>query len=85
MNHSTSAPIFTVWGIIFYEMLTGRKPYEGTTAMSVIVKHAPASDTASCPNTSVKYQPAIDKMMAKRPGHRFQSVEELLEWRPATA
>jgi len=70
-------------GIIFYEMLTGQKPYEGKTAMSVILKHA-REPLPKLPDHLSVYQPAIDKMMAKRPGHRFQSIGELLEWRPAT-
>ena len=71
-------------GVIFYEMLTGNKPYEGTTAMEVILKHA-RDPVPQLPDHLEQYQPAIDKMMAKRPGHRFQSVEELLAWKPATA
>jgi hypothetical protein len=71
-------------GIVFYEMLTGKKPYEGKTAMAVILKHA-REPIPTLPEHLVNYQPAIDKMMAKRPGHRFQSVAELLEWQPATA
>jgi len=70
-------------GVIFYEMLTGTKPYEGKTAMAVILKHA-RDAVPRLPEHLDKYQPAIDKMMAKRPGHRFQSVDELLAWHPAT-
>jgi serine/threonine protein kinase len=70
-------------GIIFYEMLTGKKPYEGNTAMAVILKHA-REPIPRLPEHLAQYQPAIDKMMAKRAGHRFQSVQELLEWHPAT-
>jgi hypothetical protein len=29
------------------------------------------------------YQPCIDKMMAKKPDDRFDSVAELLEWMPS--
>jgi serine/threonine protein kinase len=70
-------------GVIFYEMLTGNKPFEGNTAMGVILKHA-REPIPRLPEHLAQYQPAIDKMMAKRPGHRFQTVQELLEWRPAT-
>lgn len=69
-------------GVIFYEMLTGEKPFQGNTAMAVILKHA-RDPVPRLPGHLVQYQPAIDKMLAKRPGHRFQSIEELLEWRPA--
>ena len=65
-------------------MLTGNKPFEGNTAMAVILKHA-REPVPRLPEHLAQYQPAIDKMMAKRPGHRFQTVEELLEWHPAEA
>ena len=71
-------------GVIFYEMLTGSKPYEAGNAMAVILKHA-REPIPRLPEHLAQYQPAIDKMMAKRPGQRFQSVEELLEWHPTTA
>jgi DNA-binding response OmpR family regulator len=70
-------------GVMFFEMLTGNKPFEGNTAMAVILKHA-RDPIPRLPEHLSQYQPAIDKMMAKRPGHRFQTVQELLEWRPAT-
>jgi len=69
-------------GVIFYEMLTGKKPYQGATAMAVILKHA-RDPVPRLPAHLARYQPAIDKMLAKRPEHRFQSVAELLQWRPA--
>jgi serine/threonine protein kinase len=70
-------------GIIFYEMLTGSKPYEGGNAMAVILKHA-RDPIPRLPSHLAQYQPAIDKMMAKKAIHRFQTVKEVLEWRPAT-
>jgi DNA-binding NarL/FixJ family response regulator len=69
-------------GIMFYEMLTGKKPYEGGTAMEVILKHTRDPIPTLSEHLS-QYQPAINKMMAKRPGNRFQTVGELLEWHPA--
>lgn len=71
-------------GVIFYEMLTGNKPYQGGTAMAVILKHS-REPVPRLPSHLERYQPAIDRMMAKRPEHRFQSVAELLQWRPAIA
>jgi serine/threonine-protein kinase PpkA len=71
-------------GVIFYEMLTGEKPFQGSTAMAVILKHA-RDPIPRLPDELSNYQPAIDKMMAKQPQHRFQSVGELLNWRPAAA
>jgi CheY-like chemotaxis protein len=68
-------------GVIFYEMLTGKKPFLGDTAMSVIVKHNQAPMPILPPDLAA-YQPAIDRMMAKKPEDRFQTVEELLGWEP---
>lgn len=69
-------------GIIFFEMLTGRKPFEGDTAMSVIIQHRRAP-IPRLPDDLSKYQPAIDRMLAKKPEDRFASARELLDWSPA--
>lgn len=69
-------------GVIFYEMLTGQKPYDGETAMSVIIQHR-QSPVPQLPGALAVYQPGIDRMMAKRPDDRFQTVEELLTWAPS--
>jgi DNA-binding response OmpR family regulator len=69
-------------GIIFFEMLTGQKPFEGDTAMAVIVQHQQAP-VPRLPAELSSYQPCIDKMIAKKPDDRFQSVAELLEWMPS--
>ena len=69
-------------GIIFFEMLTGYKPFEGDSAMAVIVKHQQAPVPRMAAELS-SFQPCIDKMMAKEPDERFESVKELLQWVPA--
>ncbi|MDH3510997.1 MAG: protein kinase [Gammaproteobacteria bacterium] len=69
-------------GIIFFEMLTGQKPFEGDTAMAVIVQHQQAP-VPRLPAELSSYQPCIDRMIAKKPDDRFQSVAELLEWMPS--
>lgn len=68
-------------GVMFYEMLTGTRPFEGESAMAVIIQHREAP-VPPLPAGLVRFQPAIDRMLAKRPEDRFQSVEELLAWRP---
>jgi FixJ family two-component response regulator len=70
-------------GIIFYEMLSGKKPFEGETAMSVIIQHRNAP-VPRLPANLARFQPCVDKMMAKQPEQRFQSVAELLAWVPET-
>ncbi|MCC7257453.1 MAG: protein kinase [Gammaproteobacteria bacterium] len=70
-------------GIVFYEMLTGRKPYDGPAAMSVIIQHRDAP-LPRLPDPLAHFQPALDRMLAKDPAGRFQSIAEVLAWRPET-
>jgi serine/threonine protein kinase len=70
-------------GIVFYEMLTGQKPYDGPAAMSVIIQHREAP-IPRLPESLARFQPAIERMLAKSPVDRFQSAEEVLAWRPTT-
>jgi serine/threonine protein kinase len=68
-------------GIILYEMLTGEKPFDGGTAMAVILKHA-KEPIPRMPREVARFQPVIDKMLAKKPEDRYQSVAELLQAQP---
>jgi len=69
-------------GIIFFEMLTSRKPFEGDTAMSVIIQHRQAP-IPRLPDELSVYQPAIDRMLAKKPEDRFASAREIIDWEPS--
>lgn len=69
-------------GVIFFEMLTGAKPYDGETAMAVIVKHRQAP-VPGLPTSLREFQPLIQRMLAKQPAERFQTVDELLAWQPS--
>jgi hypothetical protein len=64
-------------GIVFYEMLTGRKPYTGSTAMEVIYKHKRAELPAVEEHYAL-YEPLLKRLLAKEPADRFQSAGELL-------
>jgi serine/threonine protein kinase len=68
-------------GVIFFEMLTGSKPYDGDTAMAVIVKHRQAP-VPRLPTSLREFQPLIQRMLAKQPSGRFPTVAELLAWQP---
>jgi serine/threonine protein kinase len=65
-------------GVIFYEMLTGKKPFLASTPMAVIYKHSHAplpSLEAEC----AYLEPIAHKLLAKEPRDRYQSAAELLE------
>lgn len=66
-------------GVIFYEMLTGEKPYQADTAMGIIYKHAQAP-IPLLPARFSEYQSLINMMLAKKPEDRLQSVAEVEEW-----
>ncbi|WP_318245849.1 Stk1 family PASTA domain-containing Ser/Thr kinase [Bacillus tianshenii] len=69
-------------GIVMFEMLTGRLPFSGESAVSIALKHL-QSETPS----PKRWNPAIPqslenvvlKSMAKDPNHRYASVEAMLE------
>jgi serine/threonine protein kinase len=66
-------------GVIFYEMLTGEKPYLAETAMGIIYKHAQAP-VPLLPARLAEYQSLINMMLAKSPVDRLQTAAEIDEW-----
>ena len=66
-------------GVIFFELLTGDKPFKGGTAMGIIYKHAQAPVPLLPPRLS-RYQALINMMLAKLPEDRLQSAVEIEEW-----
>ncbi|MBI1950974.1 MAG: serine/threonine protein kinase [Acidobacteria bacterium] len=68
-------------GATFFHLVTGRLPFEAPTPVAMIVKHL--SEPLRSPravNPAVPYPvaSAIQKMMAKRPGERFQDYDALI-------
>jgi eukaryotic-like serine/threonine-protein kinase len=64
-------------GVVYYEMLTGHKPYTGSTAMEVIYKHKRAELPEVAPQFAI-YDGLLRRLLAKSPDDRFQSARELL-------
>jgi eukaryotic-like serine/threonine-protein kinase len=64
-------------GVIFYEMLMRQKPYIAQTPMAVIYMHANAP-IPLLPEELRKYQPLLNKLLAKDPVHRFGTASALL-------
>jgi tRNA A-37 threonylcarbamoyl transferase component Bud32 len=65
-------------GVMFYEMLTGHKPYTGATAMEVIYKHKRAELPQIAPELA-DYREVLRRLLAKSPADRYQSAGALLE------
>ena len=64
-------------GVVFYQLLCNKVPYEGDSALSVGIKHINAPIPKLIPQYQ-KYQHVIDKLLAKTPSQRFQSGTELI-------
>jgi len=66
-------------GVIFYEMLTGKKPFKADSAMGIIYLHAQAP-VPLLPARFAQYQVLINMMLAKKPEDRLQTAAEIDEW-----
>jgi serine/threonine protein kinase len=64
-------------GVMFYEMLTGERPYTGRSAIAVMAQHA-GSPVPRLPPDVALQQPLLDRLMAKNIADRYESAEELL-------
>jgi DNA-binding NarL/FixJ family response regulator len=64
-------------GVMFYEMLTGQRPYGGHTAMAIMSQHA-SRPVPVLPQPTAAQQPLLDRLMAKQQSARYASADELL-------
>lgn len=65
-------------GVVFYEALTGHRPYQGTDAFDTAIQHVKAP-IPTLPEPLRRFQPVIDQAMAKHPDQRFATAEALAE------
>lgn len=64
-------------GVMFYEMLTGHRPYAGRSAIAIMAQHAAAAVPRLLPDLA-QQQLLLDKLMAKNSHERYASADELL-------
>ena len=60
-------------GCIFYEMLTGEKPYQANNVLDIVIQHKQAP-IPTLPADNKDLQPLLNKMMAKDPKDRFENT-----------
>lgn len=68
-------------GVVMYEMLTGRLPYDGDTVESIAVQHMSGSFTLPCSinlDIPVRLEEIVLKAMSADIDRRYQSVDELI-------
>ncbi|RMG57104.1 MAG: serine/threonine protein kinase, partial [Gammaproteobacteria bacterium] len=64
-------------GVVLYEMLTGRVPFDAQDSFAVAYKHITEAPEP-LPSTVGKLQPLLDGMLAKNPDDRFASAGEVV-------
>jgi len=65
-------------GCIFYEMLTGYKPYHSDSVIDIVIQHK-TSPVPTLPEKYTIYQSLLDRMMAKNLDERFANADEMLK------
>lgn len=65
-------------GCMFYEMLTGKKPYDAATVFDVIIQHKQAPVPVFEEGLE-EFQPLLNKMMAKNRDQRFEDAATMVE------
>ncbi|MEN8260996.1 MAG: serine/threonine-protein kinase [Pseudomonadota bacterium] len=66
-------------GIIFYEMITGHKPYQGDSPIDIIMAHL-TSSIPVLPPALHRYQDLLERMIAKDPHDRFECAAAMVEY-----
>ncbi|MDX1654370.1 MAG: protein kinase [Candidatus Competibacteraceae bacterium] len=65
-------------GVLFYEMLTGQRPYRSEDSFAIALMHV-NEPIPRLPGHLARYQPIVDRLLAKSPEERFESAEALLQ------
>lgn len=65
-------------GCIFYEILTGRKPYQSSSIIDIVIQHKQAP-IPRLPEEYAEFQPLLNRMMAKKRDERVADADELIE------
>jgi len=68
-------------GIVMYEMVTGRVPYDGETTVAVAIQHLQeemVEPSVYAEDLPISYEKIILKCTQKNPERRYQAVDELL-------
>src|SRR5438270_1447649 len=64
-------------GVLLYEMLLGKVPFDGETAGEILMKHlTKAPDVSGLP---FEYVPIVAKALAKNPAQRYPSMAEMAQ------
>ena len=65
-------------GVMLYEMLSGRLPFDGDGAVSIAIMEKPKPLAEIAPQTPAGLRQITEKAMEKDPDKRYQSAQEML-------
>lgn len=65
-------------GVMFFEMLTGHKVFEGRDTFAVSYAHV-YEPVPPLPPEHARYQPIVNKLLAKDPNDRFPNAQEMVD------
>jgi eukaryotic-like serine/threonine-protein kinase len=69
-------------GVIIFRMVTGRRPFNGSTAAALAVQictEPPPPVGSIAPDLPAQLDAFFERALAKEPGHRFQSAREFAQ------
>jgi hypothetical protein len=73
-NYNKQIDVYAA-GVILYEMLSGRPPFEGESSGEILMKHlTQPPDLSKLP---AEYVPVLAKALAKNPAQRYASMAEM--------
>ncbi|MBE3561924.1 MAG: protein kinase [Ktedonobacteraceae bacterium] len=67
--------------VVLFEMLTGRRPFEGETAIDIVIKHKSEKVPSICrlrPDLPIEMDRFIQKALAKSPAERYPTPQEFI-------
>ncbi len=73
-NYNKQIDIYAA-GILLYEMLTGRVPFEGESVGEILMKHLTAPPDLS--KLPFEFVPIVSKALSKNPAHRYRTMAEM--------